>query len=294
MGIIPQYRGYLKLLVMTTIQKKFYIFITACFLLITSACITIPNHLDHTPKSHSYKKDESEQANTQDDITQSAGVTIPDEMRIQLIQEARKATKEKRFSDVINMTNAILKKNPDDETARFLNENALKFLEDIRHKKTIELIEKVNVQERNKYFENLKEKTIPYNNFMQFTTEDEWKNIIGRKRREDGMKRLEENRENTKRLKLIPSPPQKTIPQEFKAKLEERLSIEFINTPLRDVISFLQEKAKMNFFLDKDAPKINVNIKLNDVPISIILEYILPKALNYTVKDNIVHIAIEQ
>jgi len=71
------------------------------------------------------------------------------------------------------------------------------------------------------------------------------------------------------------------------------LSIEFVNTPLRDVISFLQEKSKMNFFLDKAAPDTNVNIKLNDVPLSVILEYILPENLSYVVKDNIVHVTLE-
>jgi hypothetical protein len=76
-------------------------------------------------------------------------------------------------------------------------------------------------------------------------------------------------------------------------KLEERLSIEFVDTPLRDVISFLQEKSKMNFFLDKDAPDTSVNIKLNDVPLSVILEYVLPKDLGYVVKGNIVHVTLE-
>jgi type II secretory pathway component GspD/PulD (secretin) len=128
---------------------------------------------------------------------------------------------------------------------------------------------------------------------MQFTNEDEWEDIKGRALREDPEKRLEENREHTERLKLAPSPSQKPIPQEMKMKLEEKLSIEFIDTPLRDVISFLQEKSKMNFFLDKDAPDANVNIKLNDVPLSVILEYILPKSLGYVVKDNIVHITVE-
>ena len=70
----------------------------------------------------------------------------------------------------------------------------------------------------------------------------------------------------------------------------EKLSIEFINTPLRDVISFLQEKSKMNFFLDKNIPDSDVNIKLDNVPLSVILEYILPKGLGYVVKDNMVHI----
>jgi type II secretory pathway component HofQ len=248
------------------------------------------------PNSHSYNKDDIthgvEKVISKKQIDAS-NVTISDEKRTQLIQDARQATKEKRYKDVLNITNEILSKRPNDETASFLNENAQSFLEEIRHKKAIGQIKKVNVQERNKYFENLKEKTIPYNELMQFTTEDEWEGIKGRRRREDGNKRLEGNRENTRRLKLTPSLTQRPIPQEFKTKLEKNISIEFINTPLRDVIAFLQEKSKMNFFLDKDAPDINVNIKLHDVPISIILEYILPKGLSYTVKDNIVLIAIE-
>ncbi len=249
----------------------------------------MPNHLHNTPKSHSYKTDKV------------LSETISDEMRTQLIQDARQATREKRYKDVLNITNAILMERPNDKTARFLNENTQTFLEDIRHKKVIGQIEKVNAQERNKYLENLKEKTIPYNDLMQFTTEDEWKSIKGRRRREDERKRLmkrleerlEKNRENTKKLKLVPSPSQSPISKKVRTKLNEKLSIEFINTPLSDVIAFLQEKSKMNFFLDKDAPNINVNIKLNDVPISIILEYILPKGLSYTVKGNIVHITIE-
>ncbi len=55
----------------------------------------------------------------------------------------------------------------------------------------------------------------------------------------------------------------------------------------------MKKKSKMNFFLDEDAPDKNVNIKLNDVPLSVILEYILPKDLGYIVKDNIVHVTVE-
>ena len=70
-------------------------------------------------------------------------------------------------------------------------------------------------------------------------------------------------------------------------KLGEKLTIEFINTPLRDVIAFLQEKSKMNFFLDKDVLDANVNIKLNDVPLSVILGYVLPKGLSYYLSHSI-------
>ena len=220
-------------------------------------------------------------------------VTISDKMRKQLIRDAKRATKEQRYEDVIMISDAILRERPYDGTALVLKENAKALQEDLRHETIIAKIERVDERERSKYFENLKEKSIPYNDLMQFTTEDEWKDIKGRVQKEDPEKRLEENRRHTERLEQSPSPVQKSISQEMQTKLDERLSIEFINTPLRDVITFLQEKAKMNFFLDKDAPDTSVNIKLNDVPLSVILEYILPKNLSYVVNDNIVHVTLE-
>ena len=220
-------------------------------------------------------------------------VTISDKMRKQLIRDAKRATKEGRYEDVIKISDAILRERPYDGSALALKENAKALQEDMRHETIIAKIERVDARERSKYFENLKEKSIPYNDLMQFTTEDEWKDIKGRVQKEDPEKRLEENRKHTERLEQSPSPVQKSISQEMQTKLDERLSIEFINTPLRDVIAFLQEKAKMNFFLDKDAPDTSVNIKLNDVPLSVILEYILPKNLSYVVTDNIVHVTLE-
>lgn len=220
-------------------------------------------------------------------------VKISDTMRDQMIRDARQATKEQRYIDVVQIANAILRDKPGDEAALALRENALALQEDLRHNKVMAQIEKADTRERNKYFENLREKSIPYNDLTQFAKEDDWEDIKERTRREDAGKRLEENREHTERLKLAPSPSQKPIPQEMKMKLGEKLSIEFINTPLRDVISFLQEKSKMNFFLDKNIPDSDVNIKLDNVPLSVILEYILPKGLGYVVKDNIVHITLE-
>ena len=222
-----------------------------------------------------------------------APVTISDKMRKQLIRDAKQATKERRYEDALKISDAILREKPYDGTALVLKENAKALQEDMRHETIIAKIERVDARERNKYFENLKEKSIPYNDLMQFTTEDEWEDIKGRAQKEDPEKRLKENRMHTERLKQSPSPLQKSISQEMQTKLDERLSIEFINTPLRDVIAFLQEKAKMNFFLDKDAPDTSVSIKLNDVPLSVILEYILPKNLSYVVKDNIVHVTLE-
>ncbi|MGR3301876.1 MAG: hypothetical protein ACUZ8I_05165, partial [Candidatus Scalindua sp.] len=314
---------------MKTVQRKIPALIVVCSLLIISACQLTPNKaldkkLDKdTGLSEKTASNKSQTPPHQKDITKPAQkkpyspevlkkrgirrsgdritpekqaeappVTITDKMRKQMIRDAKRAAKENRYRDVITITDAILEAKPYDGTAQALRENAQALLEDIRHKKVIARIEQVNAQERNRYFENLKEKSIPYNDLMQFTNEDEWEDIKGRALREDPEKRLEENREHTERLKLAPSPSQKSIPQEMQMRLEERMSIEFIDTPLRDVISFLQEKSNMNFFLDTDAPDTSVNIKLNDVPLSVILEYILPKDLGFIVKDNIVHITV--
>jgi len=294
----------------------------ACLLLVVSACQTTSNQSRGVESDkdlalpHSYQDDVSRKTTRKTnayssdvlkkrDIRRSGErmvskkqveatpVTISDKMRKQLIRDAKRATKEGRYEDALKISNAILRERPYDGTALALKENAKALQEDMRHKTIIAKIERVDARERNKYFENLKEKSIPYNDLMQFTTEDEWKDIKERVEKEDPEKRLEENRKHTERLKQSPSPVQKSISQEMQSKLEERLSIEFVNTPLRDVIAFLQEKSKMNFFLDRDAPDTSVNIKLNDVPLSVILEYILPKNLRYIVKGNIVHVTLE-
>ncbi|MFQ5685884.1 MAG: type II secretion system protein GspD [Candidatus Scalindua sp.] len=315
---------------MEIVQRKIPAIIAVCSLLVISACQLTPNKaLDkkwdkdtglnektasNKSQSHPNQKELAKPAQknpyspevlkkrgirrsgdriTPEKQAEAPPVIITDEMRKQMIKDAKRAVKEDRYGDVIAITDAILEARPYDGTAHALRGNAQALLEDIRHKKVIARIEQVNTQERNRYFENLKEKTIPYNNLMQYTDKDEWKNIKGRAHREDPEKRLEENREHTERLKLAPSPSQKPIPQEMQIGLGERMSIEFINTPLGDVISFLQEKSKMNFFLDKDTPDTNVNIKLKDVPLSVILDYILPEGMSYVVKDNVVHITME-
>jgi hypothetical protein len=158
-------------------------------------------------------------------------VIISDKMRKQLIRDAKRATKEQRYDDVIKIADAILKTRPFDGTVLALKENAQVLQEDLRHERITTKIEQVNARERNKYFENLKEKSIPYNELMQFTEEDEWEDIKGRAQKEDPEKRLEENRKHTERLELKPSPSQKPVSGEMKRKLEEKLSIEFIKLP---------------------------------------------------------------
>ncbi len=221
------------------------------------------------------------------------GTALALKRKVQLLQTAERATQENRYEDAVKIAEEILEDHPDDGGAIAFIENARVLQEGIRHRKILTQIKKVDVYERDRYFENLKEKSIPYNDLMQFTTEDEWKEIKERVQKEDPTKRLEENRKHTERLEISPSPVHKPLPQNMQTKMGKKLSIEFINTSLRDVIAFLQEKTQMNFFLDDNAQDININIKLSDVPLSVILKYLLPKGTGYLVKDNVVYISKE-
>ena len=212
-----------------------------------------------------------------------------------MLRDAKKATKEKEYEDAVKITNEILEARPGDESALALKENARLLKEDRKHNEVMDQLERLDAQERNKYFENLREKSIPYDDLMQFTTREKWEDIKKRAQREDAGKgkRLDESREHTERLQVAPSPSQNLLSQEMRDALNKELSIEFIDTPLSDVVVFLQEKTGVNFVLDKNAAATNVNIKLNDVTVSVILKYILPDGIDHVVKDNVIHITLE-
>jgi len=214
---------------------------------------------------------------------------------LQMLRDAKQATEEEEYEDAVKIANAMLEARPDDESALALKENARVLKEDKKHNEIMDQLERLNTQERNKYFANLKEKSIPYDELMQFTTEEKWEDIKKRALREERGKdkRLDENREHTERLQVVPSPVQNILSQEMGNALNKKLSIEFIDTPLSDVVVFLQEKTGANFVLDKNAAAANVNVRLNDVPVSTVLKYILPEGIDYVVKDNVIHITLE-
>lgn len=232
---------------------------------------------------------------TQTENIPKTTVTISDKTRKQMLRDAKQAVKEKRYEDAVKIADAILEARPHDKSALFLKEDTQLLVQDEKHNAVMDQLERLDAQERNKYFENLKEKSIPYDDLMQFTTKEKWEDIKKRAQREDTGKRerLDENRAHTERLQVVPSPLQNILSQDMGNALNKKLSIEFIDTPLRDVVVFLQEKTKVNFVLDKDAAATTVNVKLNDVPVSTVLEYVLPKGIDYVVKDDVVHITLE-
>ncbi|GJQ60321.1 MAG: hypothetical protein D8M57_08445 [Candidatus Scalindua sp. AMX11] len=211
----------------------------------------------------------------------------------QLLKDARRASKEQRYEDLLKITDTILKENPNDKSALAYKKIALIELEDRKHLAIMGQLEKLDAQERDKYFENLRERSIPYNDIMQFTKKDDWEDIKKRVQREEQNESLELGREHTERLQAVPSPSQNQISRVMKDGLNSKLSVEFIDTPLRDVVALLQEKTKLNFVLDEGTADRSVNLKLDNVDVRVILQYILPEGVDSVIKEDIVYITQE-
>ncbi|HDY66551.1 MAG TPA: hypothetical protein ENH85_02040, partial [Candidatus Scalindua sp.] len=214
---------------MKTILRKIPIIVPTILLLLIGACKTTSYQVSDEGKNlesgetavvNSPQAQEQEKGYTSEGIkkrgikrkddrivvkTQTEDIpkaTISDETRKQMLRDAKRATKEKRYEDAIRIANAVLEARPHDKSALFLKEDTKLLVEDRRHNAVMDQLERLDAQERNKYFENLKEKSIPYDDMMKFTTKEKWEDIKKRAQREDTSKgkRLDENRAHTERL----------------------------------------------------------------------------------------------
>ena len=88
-------------------------------------------------------------------------VTISDETRKQMLRDAKRAVKEKRYEDAVKIADAILEARPHDKSALFLKKDTQLLVQDEKHNAVMDQLERVDAQERNKYFENLREKSVP-------------------------------------------------------------------------------------------------------------------------------------
>jgi len=85
----------------------------------------------------------------------------------------------------------------------------------------------------------------------------------------------------------------------IRAKLDRKVSFEFVDTPLSEAINFLQTLTHVNMIIDPRATRggrdVPVNLKVSDMNLGLALEWILKLAeLDYQLKDNAVFISQPQ
>ena len=86
---------------------------------------------------------------------------------------------------------------------------------------------------------------------------------------------------------------------ELRVKLTDRVTFDFVETPLRDVVAFLQQITGANIVLDEDAvadlPNPEVTLKVTDMELSQALEWVLGGVdLKYALQGESIYISTEE
>lgn len=216
--------------------------------------------------------------------TKESPAAYPEEVS-RRIQDAHTAIKEGRPDDAAKIVDLILASDPANKEALYIKEK----INDINHKHTTENLKTLHAQEKLKSSAYLKEASIPYQDNLRFPRKEQWDDIS--KRTLPELDRIvEENKIKTEQLRLIPNPLEVSFPKVIEDALNTIISIEFLDTQLKDVVIFIREKTNINMIIDADAGSAPVTLKLKDVSLRTALKYILPKGYEYVVEGDIIHI----
>ncbi len=216
--------------------------------------------------------------------TKESPAAYPEEVS-RRIQDAHTAIKEGRPDDAAKIVDLILASDPANKEALYIKEK----INDINHKHTTENLKTLHAQEKLKNSAYLKEASIPYQDNLRFPRKEQWDDIS--KRTLPELDRIvEENKIKTEQLRLIPNPLEVSFPKVIEDALNTIISIEFLDTQLKDVVVFIREKTNINMIIDADAGSAPVTLKLKDVSLRTALKYILPKGYEYVVEGDIIHI----
>ncbi|MCF6157233.1 MAG: hypothetical protein E3K32_01370 [wastewater metagenome] len=202
-----------------------------------------------------------------------------------LIRDASVAVQEKRYDDALAIAELILKRNPFNKEALYIKRK----VDDIKHTGMKEYLNTIYTQERLKNREYISELSIPYQDILRYPSREQWNEIL--QRTPPHLNEIfEVTKGKTKLLQINPNPLDGPLPDVIEDALNTIISFEFIDTSLKDVVTFLREKADINMIIEPEAGNVPITLKLKDVSLRTALNYILPKGYEYVVEGDILHI----
>src|SRR3989337_2988303 len=178
--------------------------------------------------------------------TKETKAAHPDDIS-QLIQNAYTAIQEERYDDAAKIADLILTMDSANKDALYIRGK----VNDIKHKWVLEHLKTTDAVEKLKNYEYIKESGITYQDIQRFPSKEQWENIDKRTLPETD-KIIETNKTNTEQLRLITTPPEGEYPKVVEDAMNTILSFEFYDTPLRDVVAFLQEKTNINMVMNPE------------------------------------------
>ena len=198
------------------------------------------------------------------------------EGRIQtLLTRAESLYEQDRYDDAREMCDQILEVDPRNPSADSLRAQCI----DAKRRAAVARARKARVDETEKHWEASRAYAVPY--FSVMTYAPDWDEI---KRRKAGT--------------IIPQPDEPWKKDIEDALKNRRVSFDFVDTPLEDVITFLNSIADVNMVLDPNAlaqakdVDMPVTLKVQDMRLESALQWILRLvSLKYALRDEAIFIS---
>ncbi len=194
----------------------------------------------------------------------------------QLFREAQMEFENKRFERAEKLCNDILKLDINNKYAQDLRDVAIS----ARHAQTDRTNLENYLEEARRQFEAINRKQISQSEVVEFTDEDSWKEIVGRKPR--GIQREE---------KAL-NPLDQGILNQMR---EQKINLSFTDAPLTDVVAFLREFTGLNIIIDSaqipTPSDLRITLRVEDLPFDNVLGLVARMHnLAYKVEDGVVFI----
>ena len=209
-----------------------------------------------------------------EDSSQGVAKTDMRKRKSVLFTQGWRALREERFGDAYEIADQILQLDPQDQPAKILRDRAfqekhVRKLSKIRERFGAEL-------KRRTHDESGKQKEPRVDDFVTYPGKEVWEDVIARRRKiasDPGA-----GKESFEVLRI-------------REKLKDKISLDFADTPITDVVPFLQHVSGIKMKLDPDATGEDgplITLKVEDMPLENALDVMLRRLakLDYVISDN--------
>jgi len=210
-----------------------------------------------------------------------------------LFTQGWQALKEERFRDAYEMAGKILKLDPQDQSAKILRDRA----SEQKHARGLRRAKDRFAKEHKKHTEQTYERALPIADFVTYPKKDRgdvWEDIISKRHQVEAAPKA------TRRAAGDPGCAVQTVwMQETREKLREKVSLDFADTPLTDVIAFLHDVSGINMVLDPEAAgeeRSHITLKVKDMSLTNALDVIVRRfaELDWAIRDDHIFISEEK
>lgn len=198
----------------------------------------------------------------------------------ELFTQGWKAIREEEFDTAYEIAEQILELDPEDQSAKILQDKA--FQE--RHTKALRRLNKTVARELDRHTEQTLDRSVPHADLVNYTDKELWDSVISRRTPVSSEPGAGEETAST---------------LEIREKLQKPISLDFVDTPVTDVIAFLHDVSGINMLPDPDAFEDEgptITLKVENMKLETALDVILRRfaKLDYVIRDEGLFISNEE